>query len=382
MLGKDIGSTNVIAWSKGAPPTITDVTVNAEPRQLEEEIARLLPGEPNVRVHMTAGSVVLSGSVEDAERYQGSMVKRNLVMRALQRCQSGTFIVWLDQVLPMYRKDRFDLEAVIGVVKSTNNRFRVLSVFKIERLEPIVVPRIDEESLYDHKPYDFVKVSFQLPEGMEVEKAKEDERRDQSEGVERHEGDGHEHPDHFVDDDRARVEAELPFGDPGAPDPDSEQERNRHQLRRGRRTERLQPEPEHQAGRRSKGPGRHRDLVGDPTELGHGRGEARRHRRREDHLVSRGRRHRERQIGQRRIGQGQYAGIGLLNVGPGTGVEMNAEHGLDDAELNRLACSSLTQLDRTALTTVAAPREHQQQGEPQHRRAHAASPDALKSEPA
>jgi type II secretory pathway component GspD/PulD (secretin) len=50
----------------------------------------------------------------------------------------------------------------------------VLSVFKIERLDPSVVPRISEEELYDRKPYDFVKVSFELPEGMEVEKAKED----------------------------------------------------------------------------------------------------------------------------------------------------------------------------------------------------------------
>ena len=36
------------------------------------------------------------------------------------------------------------------------------------------MPRISEEELYDRRPYDFVKVSFELPEGMEVEKAKED----------------------------------------------------------------------------------------------------------------------------------------------------------------------------------------------------------------
>lgn len=68
-------------------------------------------------------------SVEDAERYQTPMVKRNTVMRALQRVSPGTHIVWLDQVLPMYRKDVFDIEAVIGMVKSTNHRFRVVTVF-------------------------------------------------------------------------------------------------------------------------------------------------------------------------------------------------------------------------------------------------------------
>ena len=50
----------------------------------------------------------------------------------------------------------------------------MLSVYKIEKLDPSVVRRVDEEDLYDLKPYDFVKLSFELPTGMEVEKAKED----------------------------------------------------------------------------------------------------------------------------------------------------------------------------------------------------------------
>ena len=51
-------------------------------------------------------------------------------MRALQRVATGTHIVWLDQVLPMYRKDVFAIDAVIGMVKSTNHRFRVMTVFR------------------------------------------------------------------------------------------------------------------------------------------------------------------------------------------------------------------------------------------------------------
>ena len=75
-------------------------------------------------------------SVEDAERYQTTMVKRNAVMRALQGISSGTHIVWLDQVLPMYRKDAFAIDAVIGMVKSTNHRFRVITIFR--RLDTLV----------------------------------------------------------------------------------------------------------------------------------------------------------------------------------------------------------------------------------------------------
>jgi hypothetical protein len=69
-------------------------------------------------------------SVEDAERYQTTMIKRNIVMRALQRLPLDAHVVWLDQVLPMYRKDAFEQEAVIGMVKSTNHRFRVITVFR------------------------------------------------------------------------------------------------------------------------------------------------------------------------------------------------------------------------------------------------------------
>jgi hypothetical protein len=69
-------------------------------------------------------------SVEDAERYQTTMIRRNMVMRALQRVSAGTHVVWLDQVLPMYRKDAFAIDGVIGMVKSTNHRFRVVTIFR------------------------------------------------------------------------------------------------------------------------------------------------------------------------------------------------------------------------------------------------------------
>jgi hypothetical protein len=69
-------------------------------------------------------------SVEDAEHYKPTMVKRNKVMAALARCNTGTHVVWLDQVLPMYRKDEWKIIGVIGMVKSTNHRFRVITIFE------------------------------------------------------------------------------------------------------------------------------------------------------------------------------------------------------------------------------------------------------------
>jgi len=69
-------------------------------------------------------------SVEDCDHYVPTMVKRNKVMKALSRLTPGSHVVWLDQVLPMYRKDEFCVEAYIGMVKSTNHRFRVITIFR------------------------------------------------------------------------------------------------------------------------------------------------------------------------------------------------------------------------------------------------------------
>lgn len=69
-------------------------------------------------------------SVEDCEHYGTTMIQRNKVMSVLgERLRPGTHVVWLDQVLPMYSSDQFRIEAVIGMVKSTNHRFRVITIF-------------------------------------------------------------------------------------------------------------------------------------------------------------------------------------------------------------------------------------------------------------
>ena len=70
-------------------------------------------------------------SVEDCDHYQTTMIKRNVVMKQLGlRLKPGAHVVWLDQVLPMFRSGQFSIEAVIGMVKSTNHRFRVITIFR------------------------------------------------------------------------------------------------------------------------------------------------------------------------------------------------------------------------------------------------------------
>lgn len=70
-------------------------------------------------------------SIEDAEHYGAPMINRNEVLKqcAIVLKPEG-YVVWLDQVLPMFSKQNLHLCGVIGVVRSTNHRFRVASIFK------------------------------------------------------------------------------------------------------------------------------------------------------------------------------------------------------------------------------------------------------------
>lgn len=69
-------------------------------------------------------------SIEDCERYGTRTVKRDRVAQALARLPEGAHMARLDQVLPMCRKNVFNVEAVIGMVKSTSHRLRVTMVFR------------------------------------------------------------------------------------------------------------------------------------------------------------------------------------------------------------------------------------------------------------
>ena len=70
-------------------------------------------------------------SAEDARHYGRPMISRNRVLAECAKVlEPGGFIVWLDQVLPMFRKDELHLCGAIGVVRSTNHRFRVAAIFR------------------------------------------------------------------------------------------------------------------------------------------------------------------------------------------------------------------------------------------------------------
>ena len=108
------------------PGDTVDIDPSLEPTYLDD--AQTLAHVPLEKYDLVLADPPYS--IEDAQRYATTMVKRNQVMRALGRLSPGAHVVWLDQVLPMFRKDVFVQEAVIGMVKSTNHRFRVITIFR------------------------------------------------------------------------------------------------------------------------------------------------------------------------------------------------------------------------------------------------------------
>jgi len=91
-----------------------------------EEMSEILPHDFYERIYADPPY-----SVEDCDHYGCCMVKRNKVFNeCYQVLKSGGILVWLDQVLPQYKKTQFTIIGRIGMVKSTNHRFRVITIFK------------------------------------------------------------------------------------------------------------------------------------------------------------------------------------------------------------------------------------------------------------
>jgi len=70
-------------------------------------------------------------SGEDAERYGTPMVDRRRVFAECTRVlMPGGNLIWLDMVHPMYRKSDLRLWGTIAVVRSTNHRVRMVTMFE------------------------------------------------------------------------------------------------------------------------------------------------------------------------------------------------------------------------------------------------------------
>ncbi|WP_273488497.1 type II and III secretion system protein family protein [Roseateles chitosanitabidus] len=67
LLGKSIGSTNVVMLDRTGACTSFDVVVGMDTAALQDTLRQLLPGEPGIRVSAAFDSIVLTGEVSDSE---------------------------------------------------------------------------------------------------------------------------------------------------------------------------------------------------------------------------------------------------------------------------------------------------------------------------
>jgi pilus assembly protein CpaC len=70
LLGKKIGATNVMIWTKSGTTSVMDVSVEMDVQALQAHIRRLVPSEKNLHVAVLGDSVVLIGTASDAIKLQ------------------------------------------------------------------------------------------------------------------------------------------------------------------------------------------------------------------------------------------------------------------------------------------------------------------------
>ena len=70
-------------------------------------------------------------SQKDADNYGCKMPNRFKVVKECAKVlRPGGFLVWMDEVLPMYRKAEFKRVGEIGISRSTNHRVRFVFIFE------------------------------------------------------------------------------------------------------------------------------------------------------------------------------------------------------------------------------------------------------------
>ncbi|WP_296225377.1 type II and III secretion system protein family protein [Ralstonia sp. UBA689] len=67
LLGRSVGTTNMIVQGRSGTCSVVDVVVNADAGGLQTSLSQLMPGESRIRVTTAADNLVLTGSVSNAQ---------------------------------------------------------------------------------------------------------------------------------------------------------------------------------------------------------------------------------------------------------------------------------------------------------------------------
>ena len=93
VLGKAIGTTNVILWTRDGQTAVIDVTVMMDAAALQNKLQELMPNDNSIRVSAAGDSLVLSGTVADTLKADRAVALADAYIRAavgVQGPQGGT----------------------------------------------------------------------------------------------------------------------------------------------------------------------------------------------------------------------------------------------------------------------------------------------------
>lgn len=85
MLGKSVGTTNLMLWNKANDATIVDISVDVDTAGLKSRIAQLMPEEKDIKITTAADTLILSGTVADAVKVDQVMSIANAYVQRSAR---------------------------------------------------------------------------------------------------------------------------------------------------------------------------------------------------------------------------------------------------------------------------------------------------------
>ncbi|AKU20353.1 type II and III secretion system protein family protein [Massilia sp. NR 4-1] len=90
MLGKSVGTTNLILWSKNGDATIVDIHVSIDTAALQARLNQLMGGEKDIKVTAAGDTLILTGTVSDAVKADQIMALANAYVQRTARTQNAT----------------------------------------------------------------------------------------------------------------------------------------------------------------------------------------------------------------------------------------------------------------------------------------------------
>ena len=90
LLGRAVGTTNLILWNKSNDATIIDLAVGIDSSSLQARIAELLPNEKNIHVTVAGDTLILSGMVSDVVKADQALALANAYVQRAGRGGAAT----------------------------------------------------------------------------------------------------------------------------------------------------------------------------------------------------------------------------------------------------------------------------------------------------